>query len=243
MPTNSRHLNTFVTRRRDLLLFDASMKDSTATPWFLAPFSQLWNSLMASGGFGTQPKIPPSTIFDTKYGLRVMKTEEAGESDAYSIVLVPSRAHANTAVSPHQQNLHHYRIFPDWMTSCLWKDMKYSRNRDENPMLDDEHTTSWYPPLASYFFDWRNVFKTEIERQGIHLGSGEKVFDNPKECVAWCTEGFMMACWLVLQQDVETVEYCLPNRTAYNLKKDNLNRQLHKFLVDIETLHGNAALF
>jgi hypothetical protein len=58
-----------------------------------------------------------------------------------------------------------------------------------------------------------------------------------EELVAWATEGFLMACWLVLQDNVAEVKYDpLIGPTGYHLLKGQLEEELVRFLTDMEAL-------
>ncbi|KAI1409999.1 hypothetical protein F5Y13DRAFT_168745 [Hypoxylon sp. FL1857] len=232
-------LEVFAAHRPELLAADIPKAPPATTAWPLALISRLWNLIpLLRASITRKPEIS-TVLFDTKYGLRVTRTERTEGSQAYSVKLIPSKTPTGTA---DEEGLHHYRIFPEWNTSFFWKDPAYFMNQEEDSVLEDEDIKARYPGLASYFVDWRNVYETRFERQGIHLGNGGEVFQDTKEYVAWSVEGLLMACWLTLQKDVATIKYS-PGEKEYELNKDNLDGQLQEVLKDLEamTKQGGAS--
>jgi hypothetical protein len=92
-----------------------------------------------------------------------------------------------------------------------------------------------YPRLAKFYFEWRDIYETSFERQECDLGSGADAFPHVEELVTWATEGFLMACWLALQDNVKEVKYD-PDTTKYYLLKGQLEEELVRFLTDMEAL-------
>jgi hypothetical protein len=103
--------------------------------------------------------------------------------------------------------------------------------------LDDSHIDldtieKWYPLLAPYYEAWQQVYEKQFETAGCHLGSGAEVFSDPDDRVAWGVEGFFIAYWLVLQSDVQSVEY-MPQSKKYNIQKGKIGKVLLEFLQDM----------
>ena len=76
-----------------------------------------------------------------------------------------------------------------------------------------------------------------IERQECDLGIQADAFPHVEELVAWAAEGFLMACWLALQDNVKEVKYDPgTGPTKYYLLKGQLEDELMRFLTDMEAL-------
>ena len=90
-----------------------------------------------------------------------------------------------------------------WYTTHLWyKDWTF-----DTLDVDRDVIESRYPHLATFYFEWRDIYETSFERQECHCGVRAPPFPQVEELVSWATEGFLMACWLALQDNVTEVEY------------------------------------
>ncbi|CAI4213077.1 unnamed protein product [Parascedosporium putredinis] len=103
--------------------------------------------------------------------------------------------------------------------------------------VEDEVIESRYPTLAPCFTAWREIYEDAFEEQECNLGSGKEVFPNVELRVAWYTEGFLMACWLVLQPGVDSVEFASVGKT-YRLDKASVGEKLKEFLDETDALLG-----
>lgn len=76
--------------------------------------------------------------------------------------------------------------------------------------------------------------RTRLPRRGV---TEEVVwmFSRTLPFALWEVEGLLIACWLVLQDDVEQVKY-EPATGTYSIKKDNLGDILRQFLTDMDAL-------
>ncbi|VUC31288.1 unnamed protein product [Clonostachys rosea] len=180
----------------------------------------------------------------TKYGLQVViKTAEAGP-DTYTIDLIKQK---KTLPEPEKEqppsedeqkpippDASHYRIFPDWQTSYFWKHPKHLKDPDEDTDVEDEDIEKWYPGLAPFFFDWRELYEDYFVGQEIDLGAPNEVFKSTDGRVAWTVEGFLMCCWLTLQPAVSSVEY-LPEDKTYILVKASLSEKASEFFSEMNT--------
>ena len=93
--------------------------------------------------------------------------------------------------------------------------------------------------LATYYFDWQELYESAFEDQRCHLGQKAEVFPDAHERAAWKVEGFLIACWLALREDVETIEY-KPEGKAYLLGKNvRTDEMLRKFLRDVDRELGD----
>jgi hypothetical protein len=81
---------------------------------------------------------------------------------------------------------------------------------------------SRYPRLTKFFFEWADIYDASFDRQECHLSSRLQTFPSVDELVAWATEGFLMACWLSLQDHVYEVKYMPYGSVEYHLRKGRL---------------------
>lgn len=82
--------------------------------------------------------------------------------------------------------------------------------------------------------------KSTMSYKRCDKGSHEDPFPDIAERVAWKVQGFFLACWLVLQDDVAQVTY-ESSGYYYLIKKDNLEMMLQKFLFDIDRIYESGA--
>ena len=133
------------------------------------------------------------------------------------------------AEEPILEDHRRYKIWPGWTTSYLW-----SLTRHHSPEVDSDEIESLYPSWKPFFLSWGDIYESSFEERECHLGTGVEVFKCVRERVTWETEGILIACWLALQPHVEEVQY-LP-RGEYLLEKGNIEKELHRFLIDMESL-------
>lgn len=93
-----------------------------------------------------------------------------------------------------------------------------------------------YPELAPFYWAWRGIYEEAFEMQGLHLGYEGDVFPDPDAQVSWEVAGFLIASWLVLQDNMESVEY-YPSE-GYIIRKEILE-VTRQFLED-EYASSNA---
>src|SRR5438034_6089778 len=196
--------------------------DSTARMQSLSNTSSM--PLITSG----EVNGPSTLLLETKYGLRL--EIEYGQAFKISDVsndarqyIDPSRQDDNrtgasgtlptleswpsgkrdTVVgAPLLEARNCYMILPEIYTSSFW-----SRSRPHDPMIDAEEIDCLYPILKPFFCDWGDLFQSSFERLMRSLDFDAEVFETVQEDVAFKTEGMLIACWLVLQSDVEDVKY------------------------------------
>jgi len=121
-----------------------------------------------------------------------------------------------------------YRLFPEWCTTYLWyKDWTFDTIDVETDVIE-----SRYPQLAKFYWEWHDIYETSFERQECHCGADAPTFPQVEELVSWATEGFLIACWLALQDNVTEVE-CWPDDNhdiRYHLVKGRLDEELRRFI-------------
>lgn len=176
-------------------------------------------------------------FLETKYGLRI---DISDSEDRKFTVSNKASGSPRTQKTPSR----HYRMFPDWQTSFLWKhasnkertntahdddDDDGEDDDDDSPEVDDEVIEARYPTLWPHYEAWQQRYETAFEDQGCHLGSGAEVFPDAVERIAWDVEGLLMASWLALKEDVVAVDY-LPRSKQYDLKGTSIDEELPRFL-------------
>jgi hypothetical protein len=245
-------LKIFMTQRKDILVSFPTSAKAVQEP--TAPFSSLswiWHTFISSAPPATH-HTSPQLIFNTKYGLQIIQTE--GPS-LVSAQLVPLGDTLRATSDDGEVPTFHYRIFPDWRTSFIWKDPEFFEKPgedsviedevvekpEEDSVIEDEVVEKHFSKLAPFFFAWRRVYETEFEKREIHLGNDSEVFLSPESRIAWCVEGCLMACWLVLQSRVDSVQYS-SEKKVYMLRKENVDKELQRFFLDMDTsLTGNLS--
>ncbi|OJD10010.1 hypothetical protein AJ78_08801, partial [Emergomyces pasteurianus Ep9510] len=113
--------------------------------------------------------------------------------------------------------------------------MTQGHNPPDEIHVDEDIIEARYPTLAPFYFAWQDIYENSFTAQGCDRGSGLDVFPDIAVRIGWEVEGFLIACWLVLQDDVEQVKY-EPVTGMYSIKKDNLGDILRQFLTDMNAL-------
>jgi hypothetical protein len=161
-----------------------------------------------------------SPLVETKYGLRL----EISHGTSLQISKRPQKSTSSTQIlgtAINTSNLHlqtlgatkscpetkspvltAYRLLPDWQTSYLWYNEGLLQHPLEDPHVGVDIIRERYPLLAPLYLEWHDIYENAFERQECHLGRNINVFPRVDEQVAWETEGFLIACWLALQDDV-----------------------------------------
>ncbi|QSS56713.1 hypothetical protein I7I53_05005 [Histoplasma capsulatum var. duboisii H88] len=176
----------------------------------------------------------PSLLLLTAYGLRLDYSNISGTITVYA----DSHSHLQKIKSGEKMEAgittstrYGYRIFPDWQTSYLWYDPMWPQNPSNKSHVDEKTIEDRYPTLAPFYLAWRDVYERSFEQQGCDMGSGLEPFPNTADRVAWEVEGFLIACWLGLQDDTKQVLYTLPTST-YQIDKKSKDSVLRQFLID-----------
>lgn len=184
-------------------------------------------------------KESAAAFLETEYGMRI----DVLDADSGNLQIT------DTSSKDGQQNgstrQRRYRLFPDWQTSFLWSDdtskkaaanghfetgeEEEDEDDDESPEVDDDVIEARFPRLWAYYDVWRQTYETAFKGQGCHLVTGAEAFPNAADRIAWDAEGMLMACWLALREDVESVEY-LPRANQYRVEKASIEKQLPQFL-------------
>ena len=131
-----------------------------------------------------------------------------------------------------------YRLFPD---VCYASFLFYKHPLDLlSSHVDEDVFEDRYPSLVPFYFKWADTYNDALFYQIENVGGNfENLFPSVDEEVAWETEGFLLACCLALQSDVRKVEYS-PSGKTYRLRKGQLDKELVRFLMDMEELLSPA---
>ena len=135
--------------------------------------------------------------------------------------------------NPPSANQYHFRLFADWGTTFLWHNTKLPHPPGEYP-VDDEEIESWFPTLEPSYFAWVDTYNEAFETQECHLGQGHVVFPDVSDEIAWETEGFLLACRLVLQDGVESVQYEVDFQ-EYQITKRSMAIEFLEFLKYVDS--------
>ncbi|KAM5457322.1 hypothetical protein MaudCBS49596_000517 [Microsporum audouinii] len=172
-------------------------------------------------------------LFKTAYGLRLI-VHNNGDTGCTTIEITASQS-PNRRVRGGIGQLYHYRLAPDWQTSFLWYDTRWPHNPPGEAHVDEETIEERYPTLAPFYFAWQTSYEDSFTAQGCDRGSSLDVFFDAASRVGWEVGGFLFACWLVLQGDVEQVKYEIATGT-YSIRRENLSSVAQTFLADVDAL-------
>lgn len=235
----SRSLRVFIARRPGVLASQPPTSSPTQLSGPSSPLTSAWHVLQSIWATGPGEKNRQEIIC-TAYGLVLTQSAERDCPTPYELALLPASEPTTAATAANggpTHTEHHYRIFPDWGTSFFWKDPNFADTEPGDSAVEDEVIESRYPTLAPCFTAWREIYEDAFEEQECNLGSGKEVFPNVELRVAWYTEGFLMACWLVLQPGVDSVEFASVGKT-YRLDKASVGEKLKEFLDETDALLG-----
>ncbi|KAN0066771.1 hypothetical protein V8E54_015161 [Elaphomyces granulatus] len=167
----------------------------------------------------------PTLLLVTKYGLRLHVSHDATIHISYielhdDVDGCNSKLSTSNAVTPTPDSIS-YWLSPSWLSSFLW-----NRASLDDPEVYKDVIEARYPRLAKFYFEWVDIYDDAFQRQECNLGSDSWVFPKMEDYLAWKTEGLLLACWLVLQDHVQEVEF-----ESYYLRKGHLEEELQRFLV------------
>ncbi|KAH8705685.1 hypothetical protein BGW36DRAFT_403213 [Talaromyces proteolyticus] len=121
---------------------------------------------------------------------------------------------------------YHYQLSPYWQSSILVQNNSGKHTLATEEGFGASVIEQRYPILAPLYHAWVDNYNFAVKQRGEHLFKGVDVFSDIYERVAWEIEGFLMACWLGLQDNVEAVEYC-----PYDMYRiENGAVELYRFL-------------
>lgn len=198
----------------------------------------------------SQSPCPLTLIIQTKYGIKVELTHDGSKVFAITAnkptesalpglgqperelrtggIELPSNSPTLQPIEPRYR----YRLLPDWQTSYLWYDVTWPENPQDSPAIDFDAIEERYPELFPFYIEWQELQEDLFARQfSEDSDSQEDGAVNIAQLLAWELNGFLIACWLVFQEDVSAVEY-KPGDVAYLLERGNLEGRLEEFIRD-----------
>lgn len=196
------------------------------------------------------PQSPNSQtlIIKTKYGVKAEFTKNGSKvftisanqsnNPASSDLSLPESESRMSGINP-IPNLptprpvkarYRYRLLPDWQTSYLWYDITWPENPQDSPAIDSDEIEERYPELFPLYTEWQELQEEVFARHfsGVEERGEERAL-NTAQLLAWEVDGFLIACWLVAQDEVSAVEY-KPGDVAYFLERGNLEGQFQEFI-------------
>ena len=133
--------------------------------------------------------------------------------------------------NPPSANRHHFILWADWGTNFLWHNTELPHSPGEcDYIVHDEEIECWFPTLQSSYFKWVTTYNEAFEKQELDLGHSDVLFPDVSDEIAWETEGFLLACRLVLQDSVESVQYELDSTHKYQITKLSMVIEFREFL-------------
>jgi hypothetical protein len=125
-----------------------------------------------------------------------------------------------------------YRILPDYQTSYLWYlSLPWPGNPDHafGPIEEDE-IEERYPVLYPFFSRWVDSREAGFDSEFRNLDTDAETTTSCAEIVAWDINGFLMGCWLALQDDVDCVVF-EPSK-KYLIRRETMESEFEIFLQD-----------
>jgi hypothetical protein len=193
-----------------------------------------------SYGFVSPSSDEPFFIFQTDFGLqlRILDGIDGRSEITIRDSRTPSPQENESLEDAKEFGPYHYRIIPDGTgSSFLWYDPVWLPDPPDEFEVFEETIRKRYPTLAPFYFSWVRVFEESFEARECALGGDHGVFPDDVTTVAWEVAGFLIACWLVLQNDVECLEYIgVSFQNRYKIDKRNIEEKLREFLGDMNNL-------
>ncbi|KAJ9150833.1 hypothetical protein NKR23_g3392 [Pleurostoma richardsiae] len=142
---------------------------------------------------------------ETPYGLLISVNADGSLTAALKDGTVQS---ATPGVDEEHKTRYKYRMFPDWGAGFIWYDPSWPGNPEGEFEVDEDDLENRYPAvwLESYR-GWKAKYEQAFEEQKCDQGSDQDPFPDAGRRKAWVVEGMLLACWLSLQPDAESVEY------------------------------------
>lgn len=138
-----------------------------------------------------------------------------------------------------QKPPYYYTVGAEVSTSGFWHTFD---TLDGNVTVTNKAIRARYPTLALFYELWHDEFENLTVEKEIYLGSDALLFDDVKGMVAWEVAGFLISCWLVMQEKVIEVGFYLEQATGKKvITKANVGEALVEFLkFEMAMLQGMA---
>ncbi|KAI0967906.1 hypothetical protein F4678DRAFT_444888 [Xylaria arbuscula] len=127
-----------------------------------------------------------------------------------------------------------YRLFPDYGTGFLWYDTTWHGTPEGEYSVDDDDILERYgEEWCSAYDAWVSQYTDAFTAQKCDLGSREHPFPDIKERKTWILDGMMLAVWLCLQPNVESVKYS-PDAEKIVFQRQGLEATVKLFLGELD---------
>jgi hypothetical protein len=133
----------------------------------------------------------------TPYGLII----EIKQDTTLTARLQDGRAFSSTSSQDTTKPGLKYRMFPDCGTDFMCYDSSWGGSPKGAYIVDEEELTERYGGL------WCDAYDAWVEKQEVHFGSQKQPFPDIRKRKSWVLEDMLLATWLCLQPDVDSVEY------------------------------------
>ncbi|KAK3934545.1 hypothetical protein QBC46DRAFT_73881 [Diplogelasinospora grovesii] len=191
------------------------------------------------------PEIPTSVPSETernvematKYGLVIYK-----QGSRYSVELESATGERPSSsardLDYHTTNdgwreSHRIRIEPELRSMVVMFGPESFGHWFASHLSDTEIRAHW-PDIADQFFGWQDQYEVACETC---QDPDEAVFSSIEDAVVWAIEGFLFACWLILQDGICKVGYYSgEGPEECTLRKENVDAVLNQFLGDMDAL-------
>jgi len=114
----------------------------------------------------------------------------------------------------------------------MWYDVTWEDNPQDSPVVDFGDIEERYPELYPSYKEWQEFQEKIFARQFSADSENEDGALSRAQFIAWEVDGFLISCWLALQDDVSAIEY-KPADVPYHIDRSNLEAQFRGFMEDI----------
>lgn len=174
-----------------------------------------------------------SELLQTDFGLKLKISDKTDGSGVVTIVndrplQSPSTEGLKITGDPGRYG---YRLIPDYEMSSLFYDINWPHNPFDEFVVDWPEIEERYPALLPFHTEWMRGYDESLTKREFD----EWVSSDMASRVAFDVGGILIACWLVLQNDVEYVRYHYPTK-HYVIIKNNVEEKLREFLIEVNDL-------
>lgn len=180
-----------------------------------------------------------SVLVETNFDLVLRVTnalEEQWQSKPAIVEMLtsePSTSSLLTNSSTPTEPPRHYRIFADYGTDFIWRDLDDIRPEEGVSVIDAEELLSTYPPSVLELYDawvetYTDNFQERREKTQNYYASN---FLSASEEVSWNVAGFLLAWRIALAPQVGRIEFSAGG-SKYLIEKGKETTVTLKFLQD-----------
>ncbi|TGJ80932.1 hypothetical protein E0Z10_g7839 [Xylaria hypoxylon] len=177
---------------------------------------------------------------ETIYGLTIQINQHTTETTVTASLKNDSQGNGNSQDSGALLNQttespgYKYKLSPDWGTGFLWYDTAWNGTPEGEYLVGDGDMLQRYGNAWNNAYNtWADQYTNTFSKQECDRGSGKHPFPDTRERRTWVLDGMMLAVWLCLQPDVESVEYS-PDAEKVVFRKQGLETTVRLFLTELE---------